>query len=101
VNLAHPRGELSVVLAQFSQHIEGGDVVGVIVEHMLKTTDVADRPQGRSADFAHPLAIASVAAKICVACSSNISGSLGNAGRRRANGNLRFDIQRKHISKQS
>src|SRR5450755_1198019 len=55
VRFAHRCGELQIVLAQFRQHIERRDVVGIVVEDSLLTADLPDRPQGRATDLANPL----------------------------------------------
>src|SRR6266508_6819675 len=40
VGLAQARRQLLVVVAQFREHVEGGDEVGVVVQHALQAADV-------------------------------------------------------------
>ena len=51
----HARGQRSVILAQFSEHIERLDVDGIVVFQALEAGNLADRADGRPADFAHAL----------------------------------------------
>ena len=55
VGRAHARGQLHVVVAQFRQHVERRDEVGIVVENALQPADVTDRAHRRAADLAHPL----------------------------------------------
>src|SRR5262249_11230305 len=53
VGLAHSQHNLTVVFAEFSEHVARRDEIRVIVGDALKTGDMADRAQGRAADFSH------------------------------------------------
>src|SRR5262252_7686524 len=55
VSLAQARRQLLVVVAQFGKHIQRRDEVGVVVQHALQASDVADRAQRGAADLAHAL----------------------------------------------
>src|ERR1700756_4438730 len=55
VGLAQARRQLLVIVAQFGEHIQRGDEVGVVVQHTLQAADMADRAQRGAADLADPL----------------------------------------------
>src|SRR6266850_2444106 len=55
VRFAKPRRELFIVVAQLRKHIEGRNVLRVVVQNALETGNVTDGAQRRSADFAHAL----------------------------------------------
>src|SRR6185437_826655 len=43
VRFSQARGELLVVSAQFGQHVQRLDVLGIVVQYALRARDVADR----------------------------------------------------------
>src|SRR6516164_11828633 len=53
VSLAQARHQLLVVVAQLGKHVQRRDEVGVVVQHPLQATDVADRAQRGAADLAY------------------------------------------------
>src|SRR4030095_10930412 len=55
VRLAQTRGQSLVVLRQFSKHIQGLDILGVVIEHALGPRDLSARSQRDSARLAHAL----------------------------------------------
>jgi hypothetical protein len=55
VGLAQARRQLLVVVAQFGEHIQRRDEVGVVVQHALQAADMADRAQRGAANLADPL----------------------------------------------
>ena len=55
MRLAQARHQLSVVVAQLGEHIQGRDEIGVVVHDALQAADVADRAQRRAADLANAL----------------------------------------------
>ena len=50
-HLAHVGYELLVIVAQFSEHVQGRDVICIVVRHSLQAADVTDRVQGDAANF--------------------------------------------------
>ena len=48
---AHAPGQLLVVVTQFSEHVQGRDVICIVVRHSLQAADVTDRVQGGTANF--------------------------------------------------
>src|SRR5262249_55988360 len=55
MDLAHAGDQRLVVLAQFAQHVQRVDVVGIVVGQTLQTRNMPDRTQSRSAQLAHAL----------------------------------------------
>src|SRR5262245_28914790 len=55
VNLAQTGCERLVVIAQFSQHVQGLDILGIVVLDALKPADVANRLDRGPADLADSL----------------------------------------------
>src|ERR1700738_3338949 len=47
--------QLLVVVAQLGEHVQGRNVIGVVIQKTLQTANVADRTQCRSADLADAL----------------------------------------------
>jgi hypothetical protein len=53
MRLAKARGKLLAVLAQFGEHVQRLNILGVIVQHALRASDAADGLQRGSADLAN------------------------------------------------
>jgi hypothetical protein len=55
MSFAHVMDLGLVVVHQFDEHIDGGNIVLVVVLHPLQLGDIADRADRRAADLAGPL----------------------------------------------
>src|SRR5262249_49128892 len=51
MRLAHAPSQLHIIVAQLGKHIEGCDVIGVVVHDALLAADLADRPYRHAADL--------------------------------------------------
>ena len=53
VRLAQTRCERFVVVRQLGEHVQWLDVFSIVIEHALRSRDLSDRMQRKSADFAN------------------------------------------------
>src|SRR5258706_2826518 len=55
MNLAHARCEILVVFAQLRKHVQGRDIIRIVVEHALQPRDFPNGMYGRPSDLPNAL----------------------------------------------